>query len=112
MTITRIGDGCWELHVTNPIFFRSQRVEIALHHLQAPQPVGQHQEDAEDYVLRRREAESGNFFVAAEHQFSVASCQMPVVRARTFLASNVSLPSLDKNVSGYGYCNAWGLRQC
>jgi hypothetical protein len=76
-------------------FFRGQRIVVAAHHLQLPQPVGKNQEDGEDDILRRRQANRGNFFVAAKHQLSVASCQLPVRAGESTLGRNVSLSSLE-----------------
>ena len=49
-------------------FSASQRVVVALHHLQPPQSVGEDQENAQDDVLHRRQADRRYFFVATEHQ--------------------------------------------
>src|SRR5215831_13589536 len=52
------------------VLFRERRIEVALHHLQPPQSVGQNQENGEDDVLHRGQADGRNFFVAAEHRTS------------------------------------------
>src|ERR1019366_10461446 len=71
-------------HVADAILLRQLRVLAALHHLQAPQSVGEHKEDKQNDVLHDGEPEGGNFFFAAEHQSSV-----PASRHRR--------PSLNRN---------------
>ena len=58
-------------HIADVVFFRKSRVQIALHHLQPPQSISQHQKNRKDHVLCRRQADRRYFFITAEHQTSV-----------------------------------------
>ena len=94
--------------VANAVLFRSQRIKIALHDLQAPQSVGQNEEDAEDDVLCRRQADGRDFFIAAEHQFSVAGCHVPVQRWVRALRPQPVTILANRKIRDYPYCNAFG----
>ena len=64
--------------VADFISLRLLRVLIALHHLEPPQSISQHQKYGQDDVLCCSEADRRYFFVAAEHQIPVACGQLPV----------------------------------
>src|SRR5216683_5680207 len=65
-------------HFASLVLLRQRRVELALHHLQPPQPIGQHQKNDEDDVLHRSETGTRYFFVAAKHRLVVGRWSLVV----------------------------------
>ena len=55
-------------HIANAVFLRQAGVLVALRHLQTPQPISQDQENGQDDVLHRSEADRRNFFITAKHK--------------------------------------------
>ena len=82
-------------NVANAILLGGRGVIATFHHLQLPQSVGEDQEDAKDDVLRRREADFGNFLVAAEHQFSLLSSRFSVLASQFRLVASCGSPRLE-----------------
>ena len=98
--VQNLAAGRENRHIANAVLLRRGGVVAALHHLQLPQPVSQHQKDGQDYVLRRRQADFRYFVVAAEHK-SVPSTRYPV-----FPMESLSLRYARVVVVGLFYCNA------
>ena len=70
LAVENLAAGRENRNFASLVLLRQRRVELALHHLQPPQPIGQHQKNDEDDVLHRSQAGTRYFFVAAKHGIS------------------------------------------